>query len=102
MFHVGQKVVCVRLFMDERCDPRDVAGSIKIGERYTVAATGGREPCTGVDLVESPVRFDACFDPTRHSPFYASGLFRPVVERKTDISVFTALLDPSRRKETVR
>lgn len=27
--------------------------------------------------------------------------FRPVHERKTDISIFTAMLDPTRRKELV-
>lgn len=77
MFKVGQKVVCV----DASPDPFGRALQVKKGQVYTVSAVlcGG----IGITLVEI-----SCTD--AHG-WWASR-FRPVVERKTDISVFQAML----------
>lgn len=91
MFRVGQKVVCVKgplLKNSNTIQP-------KIGEIYTIREIyvdplGGE----GLRLVEI-----IC-------PKHSSGMeygyfrsrFRPVVERKTDISVFTEILKTKRNK----
>jgi hypothetical protein len=93
-FRVGQKVVCV-----------DVASPIIRGDRadmpveghiYTISETRA-DPWTGIPSVrcaELPV-VDSCGIPC----WYQAKRFRPVVERTTDISIFTAMLNPS--KQTV-
>lgn len=76
MFRVGQKVVCV-----------DDSGYRKIihkGDVYTVI---GLAPGGFIDMIEIDCEPDAL----GNSGFY-SRRFRPVQERKTDISVFTAML----------
>lgn len=89
-FHVGQKVVCVHAFVDEvrfptLCIP--VRGGI-----YTIRAIiqghDGIRLRDGLLLEEitnglGPRGIEYNFNPER---------FRPVVERKTDISVFTEML----------
>ena len=100
-FYVGQKVVCV----DDAARPTAGLGwsfkkpNVHIGEVYTIGGfeNGGGE--LGVYLLEVV---------SNYPPFPRSGLsrsfypdrFRPVVERKTDISIFTAMLNPSHQKVT--
>lgn len=78
-FRVGQKVVCVD-------DSRPVVGWAKQwlrkGNIYEIRSI---EPDGDIHLIEI----------ARESgtPFYHSR-FRPIVERKTDISIFTAMLKP--------
>ena len=74
-FRVGQKVVCV-----------DATGTYLVckGNVYTV--TGVDTPFIEIDHTEVP-----SFDD--HRGMLASR-FRPVVERKTDISIFTRMLKP--------
>ena len=92
-FHVGQKIVCV----DDDVFEGDPQRRLFTGQIYTVARTypqgstsgntkryGPGVPC--IDLLEVQ-RVD-------HVP-YAAARFRPVVERKTDISIFQAMLSPS-------
>jgi hypothetical protein len=85
MFRIGQKVVCV-----------DISGVEDEGLRlkeYTVTASAvclGR-PFIGVDGMS------IYNDP---SPWRASR-FRPIASRKTDISVFRAMLMPVGKKERV-
>lgn len=83
-FFVGQRVVCV----DDRnrgtkADPRLVRGGIYHIARVTAE---GR----GVWVEELP----------EHPSYlgYHADRFRPIIERKTDISVFTAILNPSTQK----
>lgn len=87
-FYVGQKVVAVR---------GGTRGFLKRGAIYTISGICparrhldkkvGYFVCEAKGL-EDEITCD-CFD----------GLnFRPVVERKTDISIFTALLDPANHK----
>jgi hypothetical protein len=93
MFHVGQKVVCVD------ADPctytpagvGDLDGLTR-GEIYTIRRIGESPFWSGtpnVWLVEisRPLFFGG-------EPGYHTGRFRPVVERKTDISIFQAMLNP--------
>lgn len=99
-FHVGQKITLVFSF-----GPMSIAKAIE----------------KGVDLpkfeeVYTIREFDACcehgsflrvceitnpLDPVDGlEPSFAAALFRPVITRKTDISIFKAMLTPS--KEEVR
>jgi hypothetical protein len=96
-FQVGQKVVCVD--DDFRCGYERIVKTPVKGQVYTIRRLYTFKACTGsvvtiVHLVEivNPVRkwdagvMEAGFVPRR---------FRPVVQRKPDISVFKSLLNPS-------
>lgn len=90
MFHKGQKVVCI--------NNKPYAGCIWYGREqpklktvYTVDRVGlDVDGILVVSLVEKP----------RHRSSIAEGLwgyridrFRPVIDKKTDISIFTQILD---------
>lgn len=92
-FRVGQKVVCVDNKPHKGCaflGDRPVEGEI-----YTVRKTGltswidGRP---GILVAEIRNLHDACFWADR---------FRPVVEKKTDISIFEAMLAPSPKRKLI-
>jgi hypothetical protein len=100
-FHVGQKVVCID---DDKTPP---AGHVVlsdmifpvIGKIYTVSeiriGTVGNMPCIALAeipfqlvevLVDNEIRVgDVVFN---------ASAFRPLVDRKTDISIFKAMLAP--------
>lgn len=83
MFHVGQKVVCV--------DDSPVAlwpAPFKKGEIVTVSGPSNSPNC--IRLVEYP-------EGSGPAAGYYASRFRPLVEKKTDISVFTEIL----KRETV-
>lgn len=94
MFHVGQKVECVKTI-----NMADVAfGEILPlkGSIYTV-----REIDSGISDGGASLRLEEIIN-EKH--YYVGGMqecsfmhhgFRPIVARKTDISVFTALLNPT-------
>ncbi len=85
-FHVGQKVVCVD-------DAKDYTGSetkLRNGVIYEVEAVVEHLGFTGLVVAGA-----YSWHPTRA---YRSSRFRPVVERKTDISGFKAMLNPSKSK----
>jgi hypothetical protein len=115
-FRVGQKVVCV----DARCTDEytspflvgrfsnakfigDMDG-LERGVIYTVRAVGSYPTAPGmlslwlVEIVRPVISLDEA--PYGEPPF-AAARFRPVVERKTDISIFTAMLDRAPSRETV-
>lgn len=78
-FHVGQQVVCVNAAETNSWNLRElVEGGI-----YTIRWTDGPD----VRLVEQTFRTRFGLD----SPFDAAR-FRPLVERKTSIAVFTEML----------
>lgn len=94
MFRVGQKVVCV-----DASQPRITGNKhdLKKGAIYTVAAAGLIHPS---DVKELPCIL------VEELPDHTDGLwqhrFRPIVEHKTDISIFKRLLVPSSKiRETV-
>lgn len=79
-FHVGQKVVCVDASEHK---------ALHAGTVYTIAAIHHEDGETFVGLLEIP---------RNHADWYA-WRFRPVVEPKTDISIFTAMLTPKKVTE---
>jgi hypothetical protein len=97
-FRVGQKVVCV--------EDHDVVGTgvwydddrIARGEIYTIKRLWvdilGNPVC---DLVERSR--DTASNYWGFRLGYCRTRFRPIVEKKTDISIFTALLDPANHKK---
>lgn len=88
MFYVGQKVVCV----DDV--PRKFGGldDLRAGNIYTIRWIGIHKNAVCVRVCEIPARARRPFD----LPYFADR-FRPVVEKKTDISIFTGIL----RRETI-
>lgn len=86
-FRVNQKVVCVEAFGG--IEPRLVRGRV-----YTIASVRWVEDCNdsflGVTLAELQTEETDEY----YAEFFASR-FRPVVDRKTDISTFTKMLNPS-------
>lgn len=95
-FYVGQKV---EFAYDGPSFSGRRATRLKKGQIYTVAGyTGvggvsydGEVLPSGLLLVEITPRSRGGFDPKR---------FRPITERKTDISIFKAMLNPSKTEVT--
>ncbi|MGE0290387.1 MAG: hypothetical protein AB7I42_25070 [Bradyrhizobium sp.] len=93
-FHVGQKVVCV----DDQghhapwrpVSTRGLDG-LKRGRVYTVRAVGRYHMVACIWLVEIERAVDA-EHPHLGEPGYAPIRFRPLREKKTDISVFKEML----------
>lgn len=84
-FRVGQKVVCVDASDGALMSKRgEATGHLSDGNVYTVKSIRHEPDITFLRLegVESG------WDSTR---------FRPAVDRKTDISIFKAMLNPSRQ-----
>ncbi len=81
-FHVGQKVVCIESEWEKVIGPYDPVCP-KVGQVLTII---GMMEMGG----ETYIGF-----PEWHDHGYHHSGFRPVVERKTDISIFTAMLENS-------
>lgn len=101
-FHVGQKVVCVVSFDDVT----DIAipNLPKKGRFYHIRESYKSGKFWWVRLIElvNPAAC-SCGAPcaSAQEPDFAAFCFRPVEERKTDISVFTACLDKYKQPERV-
>lgn len=92
-FRVGQKVVCVDASIPDASQlsvPIIKKNGLVEGSIYTIAQVGVTHP---FDPRKLPCVFvdEICL----RMPLWAHR-FRPVVERKTDISVFTAMLTGSK------
>lgn len=93
-FHLGQKIVCVN---DAWVHPRvhELPHLPRKGAIYHVRSV---EPsrCPGLDC--QFLRLAELINPVMtgrdREPSFAGDHFRPVIERKTDISIFTKLLAP--------
>jgi hypothetical protein len=89
-FHVGQKVVCVSDDFVGKC------GEIfpVVGGAYTIRCFDEPEPdgTTFIFLVEILNIADEYDDDDFGECSFATECFRPAVERKTDISIFTNML----------
>jgi hypothetical protein len=89
MFYVGMKVVCV----DPMLQPNEPPPYPVKGEVYTVAniirLTADQENLELVEL-DSP-ETDGWF------AGFDAACFRPAVDRPTDISIFRAMLNPSKQ-----
>ena len=94
-FRIGQKVVCINA--ENFCGGTWTPGYELIkGEIYTITHLGlligsGRPGCNIAELPPHP----------RHECRFGIFRFRPLVDRKTDISIFTRMLDGVRDKETI-
>jgi hypothetical protein len=108
-FYVGQKVVCV----DDYWDPQDRFPAIaypKKGTVYTIRSvhkpccseSNSNEPfCVMVDELKSPPGTVclACGEPGEMD--FRHSRFRPLIERKTSIEIFTKMLTPNKRQREV-
>jgi hypothetical protein len=105
VFHVGQKVVCV----DDRCHGRYLPPGfssvpnlhgLTAGRVYTVRRVGyiAGSDVFSIWLQEIIRPTKLIFGITHDELPFAAARFRPLVERKTDISIFTAMLNSSRKK----
>jgi hypothetical protein len=86
-FYVGQKVVCVN---DAGLAGASYSHPMR-GNIYTISAIGLFDGAPHVDVVEFvlyPVPLA-----------WKAYRFRPAIQRKTDITIFTEILDKSRSKE---
>lgn len=94
-FRVGQKVVCVEDDFAERnklC--RIPTHYPKTGQVYTIrsfVSARGRVFVRLIEIINQPEKLLGNVEPA----FWVER-FRPVVETKTDISIFTSMLKPSR------
>jgi hypothetical protein len=90
-FHVGQKVVCV----DDTPHPYGPQSvSVRKGCVYTVAGFGipTNDGCPSIFVVEVRAANEG------EGYGFLAYRFRPVAERKTDISCFTAMLEPKKAR----
>jgi hypothetical protein len=79
-FHVGQKVVCINA---SGFEDRLMEGAI-----YTVSDVG-------VDFGELYLGLEETIAVSPGPLHWLATRFRPVVDRKSDISIFTSMLNPS-------
>lgn len=100
-WYVGMKVVCI----DAEWRPYDPEGwppcPLVEGKVYTITRihpntfgvySGPTRLKFCVEVAETVNPFDQILGPAREARGFNAGRFRPVVERKTDISVFTRML----------
>jgi hypothetical protein len=95
MFSVGQKVVCVKIGRGAYWAAHNKLTDANLGGLYTI-----RDIFTGMDG-RAALRFDEI-----HNRMHANGQefgfwahrFRPIVERKTDISIFTSMLHKKKER----
>lgn len=86
-WHVGMKVVCVD---DSDGLVRKNAARLKLGQIYTISRIEGRAfPEVAVQVAELNYNW---------YEFVRASRFRPVQPRKTDISIFTAMLHSTKNE----
>ncbi|UIY28734.1 hypothetical protein LZK73_18585 [Neorhizobium galegae] len=95
-FRVGQKVVCI----NDRGSPEFWNGCrlARKGKVYTVRSIfyWGEQSLLRLEEIVNPVFGYA--DGSEDEPGFEAEYFRPIVNRLTDISVFKAMLTPSKSK----
>lgn len=80
-FRIGQKVVCI--------DPRGFENQLRLNAVYTVSAVGFEFECD----------FIGCAETYGSSPLHwRARRFRPMDVPKTDISIFTEMLNTKQRE----
>jgi hypothetical protein len=115
MFHIGQKVVCVNDIVKFPLGSKRTGhdgtvwtstgnmGGLRAGAVYTIR---GFSLCP-VDnaptvLLEEIMREEIMrYGVSQGEAGYCISRFRPVIEKKTDISIFTRILDDVSKRETV-
>jgi hypothetical protein len=100
MFHIGQKVVCV----DDSPPPpgRPVYWPMVVkGQVYTIVGFDIEDSARcGIGLILAEARL-GFIPPWKGEMGWRRTRFRPVQERKTDISVFTEILTKTKAPEPV-
>ena len=98
-FHVGQKVICVNNEPHEG-RPWVPGEEVVVGQIYTIRRVHfwRDHPVVWLEEVRRAIGSVAKWGPDCG---YGQFRFRPAVERKTDISIFTQILDGVRDKETI-
>jgi len=99
-FHVGQRVVCI----DDRFQGGyGIEALPRKSHTYTIRGVriSGWEGCPTCVVLEEILNQPRQYRNGFHEAHFDARGFRPVIERKTDISVFTALLNPkpARKRE---
>jgi hypothetical protein len=92
-FHVGQKVVCIR------DDWSDGSPPLRNGAIYTVVGITAPIKCFsfgGPSMCRPTIILAEAKNPNGDDIGFNHERFRPVIERKTDISIFTAMLNAQR------
>jgi hypothetical protein len=98
-FHVGQKIVCIHdgwrhpfIYLVQSLPKKGAIYHVRgfEGEKYDPAAAVGCAYIWLSEIVNPPV--------SGIEPSFSVRFFRPVTERKTDISVFTKLLTPAPKR----
>jgi hypothetical protein len=84
-FYVGQKVVCIK-----------GSTQLRLNAIYTVSKVQDTPYGLGIDTLECPA-----LNWPGYLPLFFASDFRPLDERKTDISIFTKIMDDVRSKEPV-
>lgn len=96
MFHVGQRVKCVQ---NEKEDWKRNA----YGRKYDGPSYGEELIVDAVDVFPHPETGERvqglAFVKYGVENYYDSRTFRPIIERETDISALTALLNPANHKK---
>lgn len=90
-FRVGQKVVCVDAKEEPGHLPFGPTECLTVGQVYTVARNVSGFSLPSIHLVEIARDEESV---AQHGPHvgYGAYRFRPIVARKTDISIFTKIL----------
>lgn len=98
-FRVGQKVVCIK---------KDTWNNIKHNETCPRFGEVLTVRCIDHDFEGAWLRFEEIVNPLIEyscglcEAHFRSDRFRPVIERKTDISIFQEMLAPNRRVKVVQ
>lgn len=97
-FRVGQKVVCVdAVWRGGQQDRLGIPCPLKRGQIYTIrqiaVSWGAYRDTTGPQVV---LDLNEVSHPDPNGLGFAAARFRPAATRKTDISIFKAMLNPQK------
>ena len=104
IFRVGQKVACIRFFDNPLLSPevRAILQFPVVGATYVIRDIGD---CCVNATIQSGVRLQEIINPSYttarfgfREPFFRACDFRPIVERKTSIEVFTRMLNSNKQE----
>lgn len=98
MFHVGQKVCCVSGGKGN-LGAADISHYTKPrrGGIYTIATLNNWPRATILTFIECDNSHLIAELGCKYEPGFDAKYFRPIVSRTTDISIFTAMLNPSKQ-----
>lgn len=94
-FHIGQRVVCINDQMDGGATRWKDATYPVFGQIYTVR---GMAVLPGGLILRLEEIICPTFGRDNEEAGFGADHFRPVIERKTDISVFQRMLNPNMRE----